>query len=778
MKLKKGEDNRRHILIILSVAIIAVLLVPMLYSSIYLGSVWDVYGKIDSVPVAFVNLDKAVIKDGKEYAVGKEIEKELKDNKKVAWKFVNHEQAMEGVKGDDYYAVIEIPRDFSEKVANAQDGDFKNPEINYISNKGRNYIFSQISAKVADGIKTDVSSSIQKGISKALVDSLYDVKVSIKEAGDGAGELQSGTQKLLDGSRGLAAGTEKATNGVVQLENGLKLAANSAVKLQDGTQRLLGGSTALTNGLNASAEGSKKLIAGLKNISNGQNQILRGTSPLVDGLKTLKSELIKPNDRVSLLVKGVSNLNGNTNALSQGAGQLDTTIGALKDGINKTDSILHDELTAINSSNLSQEDKNNLTSAISALDKASRTNVKDNIESPLNLTVESMHQLAGSLKQLSSGTQQVSDGVGELAVGLVDTQKSAAAGLDQLIKGSVGIQNGSSSILNGLNTATGKTEDLANGLIKLNSGSFSLREGLNAVNNGNVSLKEGLNTAAQKSGELSFGLEKLRKGSISLKSGLMDTNKGAVKLQDGLNEGYNKMSSKLNFNSEDMSQFVSEPVILKDNSINVVKHYGEGLAPYFISLSLWLGAMFISVIFSIAKSQKAFKSKFMNNFVYKFVVGAGLVSMQALILSFVLIKGVGISPVSILGFYMTNIYLSIVFFSIMYGVSHAIGTLGAPIMFIVFLLQLASSGGTFPIVTAPAFYRVIGKVSPMTYSINMLRMVLSGINSSLLNNNISILLIFMIGTLCAGFIIRLALEQIKKKSQIIHNALSTSEIQI
>jgi putative membrane protein len=279
-----------------------------------------------------------------------------------------------------------------------------------------------------------------------------------------------------------------------------------------------------------------------------------------------------------------------------------------------------------------------------------------------------------------------------------------------------------------------------------------------------------LNTAAIKSGELSDGLKQLGDGSNSLNSGLKDANDGADKLRDGLNSGYDKMSDKLNFSSDDMSKFVSEPISLKNNSINDVKYYGEGFGPYFISLSLWIGIMLMNIIFSIEKSLKLFKNKFLNSFIGKFIIGSGLVSIQALILSFVLVKVLGINPVNITSFYISNIFIAIVFFSIMHGVSHAIGFIGAPIMFIVLLLQLASSGGTFPIETAPAFYQAIGKIIPMTYSVNTLRMIISGINSSLLSHNIVILMIFMVVSLCGGVLTRLIIDRMKKKEQVIDNS--------
>jgi len=945
MSSEEGK-NRKKIMIALIAVTIGVILVPMVYCLIYLSSVWDVYGEIDKVPVAFVNLDKSVTKDGKEYALGKELENGLKDNKKVGWRFVNHEEAVKGLEGKEYFAIIEIPEDFSQKIAQATDGSFNNPEIIYKGNQGKNFVISQVTSRVAESIKAEINSSIQKEISKTLVDSLYDIKVSIKDAGDGVGTLESGTQKLadgslelanglgkavsgskqleeglrkaadstsklqdgtgkllngskelaagaekaskgseqlenglrtaadstvklqegskklLDGSKELAAGAEKASKGSAQLESGLKNAAESVAKLQGGTVKLVDGSSELASGIGSAAEGSKQLVDGLKKITEGQTKIIGGTSTLSEGLNTFKSSLTASNDQVLLLVKGASDLNSNTGLILQGAEKLDTGLNtgitALADGLKQSSggisqaiSAMNEKLESIANSGLSQEDKDKQSAAIMAATISAIKDINDkistNIEPQLRTTASAAHPLVDNLKQLQQGTQQISEGTGKLAVGLAETQTKAAAGVDKLINGLNEIQAGNSGLLVGLNTAVDKTGELARGLEKLSggamslkdglktvndgnialkdgldtaatktgelstgltalgdginslkdgletvnngniavkdglnnaatktgelssglkslsSGAASLRDGLETVNNGTVSLKDGLNTAADKSGELSDGLGKLESGAISLKNGMQDANEGVAKLKDGLDSGYNKLNDKLKFDSENMSTFVSEPVNVKDDSINRVDRYGEGLAPYFISLSLWIGVMLMNLVLTLGKTFKLFKSKFMNSFSGRFLVGALLAVIEALILNFVLVKGMGIAPVSVTWFCLTNIFIAIVFFGIMYGVSHGLGVLGAPIMFMVLILQLASSGGTFPIETAPEFFGTIGEILPMTYTVDALRMVISGTNSAILSNDIRTLLITMVACMCGGLIIRSIINIGKKK---------------
>ncbi|MDD7794104.1 YhgE/Pip domain-containing protein [Clostridium sp. 'White wine YQ'] len=693
MSLKNSSDSKKTMKIILAISIAAVMIIPMLYSSIYLGAFWNPYGSLKNVPVAFVNQDKSVTKDDKTYEIGKELEDNLKNNDKVSWKFVSYDEAKKGVEGKDYYAMIVIPEDFSKKIADAQDGKFNTPEVIYEGNTGKNFIFSQISERVAESLKSEISSNIQKEISKALVDNLYDVKVSIKNAGDGAGELQNGTQKLLDGGNELSQGVGQAKTGSNELQNGLD------------------------------------------KLASGQKQVYDGSGELIKGLNEFKSNLTQSNSQINSLVDGAKLVSDGANGLAEGAKTVDPNkltaaadgIKLASQGIDGSDAVLQAEINSINNSDISPQDKVKILTAIGGIHAVSGQNIGKNIGDPLKDSANKLNQLVIGLPQLQAGSLKVYNGVSMLASGLSDTQTKAAVGADKLIAGAKGIQNGSGTILNGLNTASEKT------------------------------------------GELSSGLGKLNSGSKDLVNGLMDANDGAEKLSDGLNDGYNEMNSNLKFNSDDMSKFVSEPVSLKDNSINGVKYYGEGLAPYFVSLSLWLGAMFVNLIMSIIKRLDIVENKFLKSFIGKFAAGSLMTIVQALILSFALVKGLKIDVTSIPNFYLSNMFISVVFFSVMFGVSYAIGIIGTPIMFVVFLLQLSSSGGTFPIETAPTFYKVVGHVFPMTYSINTLRMIISGINSSVLHQDIRIMITFMFAFLVGGYVIKSLLNLITKKDRIYNN---------
>jgi putative membrane protein len=666
MSEKDGVNKKKALARIIAISVIAVIFVPVLYCGIYLDAFWDPYGSFNKVPVAFVNLDKPVVKDGKGYNLGKNLEDNLRNNTKVGWKFVSYEDAKKGVSGTSYYAAIVIPEDFSRKIVESRSGKFIKPIIIYEANKGKNFVFAQVSQRAAESIKSEIASNIQEQITKALASSLYDVKASLMDASEGANKLQSSTKKLADGSKQLSSGLTMTTNGSKQLYDGLKQAASGESQLSIGIDSLAGGLNQFKSSLTQNTDSVSQLTVGAKSLSDGLSAVSSGTEKA-----NLPQGLTATADSISQ-IKG---------ALSQASSILASSND--QQSIDQVKGILAQLINGINNQNL---------------------------EGKLRASAKSAEELVVNLNKLSGASQQVEEGTSKLANGLKTTQSKAAAGVNQLIEGATRLKSGSSNLLNGLNTAVQKTGELSAGLTELNTGAVNLSNGINAVNEGNL------------------------------------------KLKNGLNNGYNTMNNSLKFTVEDISSFITNPLTLSDISINSVKYYGEGLAPYFISLSLWLGAMLMNLILSLMKFSKTVKYKFMKTYKGTFVAGSVLVMLQAIILSLILINGLGIQTSNLPLFYLGNMFIAVVFFSILYGVAYAVGLIGTPIMFIIFILQLASSGGTFPIETAPKFFRIISTYFPMTYSVEGLRMIISGINYARFIKIFMILLLFMLIFYIGGYV--------------------------
>lgn len=326
LKSKNSKFTKSFLWRIIAIITFAIMFIPMMYSLFYLGAFWDPYGDLKNVPVAFVNLDESYINDGKSYTLGKDLEKKLKDNNSFNWKFVSYNKAKKGVDSTSYYAMIVIPKDFSKKLANSTTGDFQKPQIIYRANKGRNFIFSLLSLKGAESIQNQVTNSISKETTKTLVDKLYDVKDSLKDASDAQNKIQDGTQKLFDGSGTFVTGLGSAFDGSNKLKTGLDTAANSSGTLKNGLDQLANGGKTLNDGLGTASKGSSDLGNGLGQLTDGQRQIVAGVSGLNNGLSQFKASVNQPGGGMDNLVKLSQGVDGGVDKLNNGITNLNTGV--------------------------------------------------------------------------------------------------------------------------------------------------------------------------------------------------------------------------------------------------------------------------------------------------------------------------------------------------------------------------------------------------------------------------------------------------------------------
>lgn len=256
------------------VSIIAIIIVPLLYSLLYLAAFWDPYSKLKSVPVAVVNLDEGSTKDGKNVNYGEDIIKNLKKNNELGWKFTTFKDADSGTKGEKYYAEFIIPQNFSEKVISAKDKAPQKANILYRDNEKRNFIMSQVISKAQLALKDEIAKTITNEYTKITFDNLYDVKDGFKAAADGSKKLKDGVSSAKDGS--------------MQLKDGIGQVKDKMPEIQSGTQKLYDGANKLVDGINTTAVDGNGKPMGLK---NGAQQLNNGLSQAASGVSAAQNQI-------------------------------------------------------------------------------------------------------------------------------------------------------------------------------------------------------------------------------------------------------------------------------------------------------------------------------------------------------------------------------------------------------------------------------------------------------------------------------------------------------
>lgn len=580
---------RNKILMIVLVFIIAI---PAIYTTLFLGSMWDPYGKLDELPVAVVNLDEPVEYEGETLNVGQKLVDKLKDDGSLCFNFTDADQAERGLKNGTYYMVITVPKNFSENATTLMDTVPKKMELDYKTNPGTNYIAMKMSETALEKIKTSVAQEVTKTYAETIFDKISEAGNGMKDAADGAGEIYDGTEKLADGNKTISDNLKTLSEGTLTFKDGtseLKVGLSSYL---DGVNQLSDGSTTLANGATSLLTGALKLNEGANSLSDGTKTLTSGTATLESGAKTLESGLKTYTDGVKQANDGAATLNANSSALTAGAQQLtagneqlssgssqllaglNLMSSTVKSGLPSEDKIteLSGGLDTYSAAIGKMNDELQNTSLPSEEELAALNAVKTDLTNSLTNAgdnAKSLYVLAAQLQ--ASGDLQTAAQVKEIADSLAANVTTAAndataigavfeqvtpslSKVTELKSGVAELNENKELVLGGAKTAVnGMYSGLANVSYALDTqiipGMSTLDGGISQVSDGAKSLSSGLTTYTSGVAQVGSGLTQLNDNSAQLNSGATQLSSGASQLSSGaksLDSGADELKSGTN----------------------------------------------------------------------------------------------------------------------------------------------------------------------------------------------------------------------------------------
>ena len=577
---------RNKILMIVLVFIIAI---PAIYTTLFLGSMWDPYGKLDNLPVAVVNLDEPVEYEGETLNVGQKLVDKLKEDGSLCFNFTDADQAERGLKNGTYYMVITVPKNFSENATTLMDTVPKKMELDYKTNPGTNYIAMKMSETALEKIKTSVAQEVTKTYAETIFDKISEAGDGMKDAADGAGEIYDGTEKLADGNKTISDNLKTLSEGTLTFKDGtseLKVGLSSYL---DGVNQLSDGSTTLANGATSLLTGALKLNDGANSLSDGTKTLTSGTATLESGAKTLESGLKTYTDGVKQANDGAAALNANSSALTSGAQQLTAGNEQLSSGsaqilggLNQMSSTVksglpsEDKITELSGGldtysaaigKMNEELQN--TSLPSEEELAALNAVKTDLTNSLTNAgdnAKSLYVLAAKLQ--ASGDLQTAAQVKEIADSLAANVTTAAndataigavfeqvtpslSKVTELKSGVAQLNENKELVLDGAKTAVnGMYSGLANVSYALDTqiipGMSTLDGGISQVSDGAKSLSSGLTSYTSGVAQVGGGLTQLNDNSAQLNSGANQLSSGASQLSSGaksLDSGADELKS-------------------------------------------------------------------------------------------------------------------------------------------------------------------------------------------------------------------------------------------
>ncbi len=748
------------------ITMLGIALVPTIYNVLFLGSLWNPYGNIKNLPVAIVNEDKSITTEGKTFAIGANMVSNMKQSKALDYHFVSEKDAQKGLSEGSYYMVVTLPKNLSQNASSLMTAKPKTLTIKYQTSQGHSFTAS----KMVDSAMTRLKENVAKNVTESYTSAVF---MSMSQ-------LQTGLTTLSNGMTTLNQGLQVAQSGSQTLSSNLGTLANGGVTLSDGLSTLATGLGTYTSGVGTAANGSSTLATGIgqytsgvSSVANGAAQLNQNSAALTSGLSSLSSNLStlasatsltdEQSQQINSLIAALPSLNDNIQALntslsSTASGdisayladiQTQATTIATAAATDKANYLAAMQGTTTYQ-NLTAEQQTELTQSLS--------NTPSSVESQANAILTDVSTISVALTNYQAALTQVQSGVSAIATasnsalpGASTALTTLSSGLSQAHAASQALSAGSQTLSNGLNTYT-------SGVASLSSGANQLQASNTTLLAGAQSLSSGLSTLSANSGQLNSGVGNLVSGAQQLSSGANKLATGGQTLSTGLSsltDGSDQINSALSKAARQISlvsvkdsnaKAIANPVKTQHSDKDKVATNGVGMAPYMMSVALMVAALSTNMIFSSLPSGKVVRTR--REWLSHRLAVNGVIAVIAPTVLYFAVRMLGMIPNHAALTYLVTVLASLVFMALVTALISWNNRIGAFIALILLVLQLASSGGTYPIILSNGFYQAISPYMPMTYSVAALRQTIS--MGGQVSQEIILLLIYLIVFIALG----------------------------
>ncbi|MFF4949688.1 YhgE/Pip family protein [Streptomyces chattanoogensis] len=700
--------------------LVALMLIPLLYGALYLCSFWDPYSRLDKIPVALVNDDQGTTAGGKKITAGADLAKNVKDSDTFDWKEVSAADAAKGLEDGTYYLSLTVPKNFSERIASSSGDSPQTGALRVRTNDANNYIVGSISKTVFSEIRAKTSAKS----SRAMLDKIF---VSFSDLHDKTADAADGARKVDDGLGTAKDKTGELADGLGKLDKGAGAVSKGAGDVSKGAGDVSKGAGDLGKGAGDLNKGATTAVAKARQLSQGAGQVADGTQQLADKVQGIARKdlpyLREHGKEIGEKAQVVADL---SQALEEDLDKLpgNSARAAAQARKNADDAAkLYQERCGLTSTDADCPKLKGIASgAALAADAAEKVNDV--------IARMDFGQLRTKLRDLHQGATMVA----EQAPGIAGRADTAISQINQLNAGAHKVSQGAGKFADGIGALAQGSGALADGAGKLADGAGKVADGAGKVADGAGQVHNGLGDAKDGADKLSGGLFKLKDG----------TNQ----LADGLDHGVAKIPDYDKKDRDARTEVMADPVELAAKSLHKAPNYGTGLAPYFIPLSLWVGAMVAFMLLqplgkrALAAGAPGWRIA-LGAWLPAFAIGV----VQVLALMAVLHWGLGLEmarSAATIGFLLLA---TAAFTAIIQLLGACFGPAGRVLTLVVLMLQLTSAGGTYPVQTSPGFFAAIHPFLPMSYVVDGLRRLITGGDVGIVWQGSAVLAAFTLGAL-------------------------------
>ncbi|CCZ65213.1 yhgE/Pip domain protein [Roseburia sp. CAG:50] len=688
--------------VIALVVIIGISVVPCLYAWFNIAASWDPYSNTGNLKVAVASADEGY--EGSlipiEINIGDKVLSALRENTQMEWVFTTEEKATSGVKSGKYYAAIVIPKDFSNKMMSVFSEKVEKPEITYYSNAKENAIAPKVTDKGAG--------AVQRQVNEVFIETVSDTTLTVLQAVSNMTQA-SGAETIVD----------NLNTNLNQIAGDLTASAGLLGSFSDMTgsaQKLLNSTTEFLQTVQQQTKESRQTFQETSKTFSGLDDSMDAAT---DSVGTALKSAENVYDQMDQVISGA--FSDESADAQQIASTLDTLAGQVGNVVTAYTSV-RDSVAAV-------ADKYPETSPlVDAIVVRMDTSIQQqkNLQSKLQNSAKGLRDATTDLGTARSELKDLAAKNRENMSGMSASYKSSVQkSLNQLSASLTSSKQEISSLLSQLDQS-------ANGIYKLTDTADSdLSEIQKVLGDSGELLAEASDRIADTTAKLD---EMETSGDFSELEALISGDKSAI------------------------STFLAAPVSLDTHKIYEIANYGSSMAPFYSVLSIWIGGIVLVAMLKVNVSENCTKGLknvelhqiYFGRFITFMIVGL----FQSTLIALGDLLYLGIQCEHPFLFLLGCWFSSLVFVNIIYTLTVSLGDIGKAVSVILLVVQVAGTGGTFPIEVAPSFFRAVYPLLPFTHSMAALRETVGGMYGMNYWIDLGKLAIFLGISLIVGLVLR------------------------
>ena len=673
------------------IIIVGLIFLPSMYAWPNILSSWDPYGHTNNIKVAVTSEDEGATVDGKDLNLGNSLVEGLKNNKNLDWQFVSNKQEAEnGVRIGDYYASIVVPKNFSKDMTSVSRTEPQRASIEYTVNEKINAISPKITNSGASAIANNISKNFVETANGIIFEKLHEAGIKFEE------NLPS---------------IEKAKEEIFKLNDNFSTYESTL-------SELIG-----------------KVEYGYNILNNVQN-----TLPEIDRVAT-NSIMIA--DKAGITINNIQGfnerllpiINNHLNVVEEVSKEANVIAKELQQKPDKTEEIKARQKALDSRLQASTERLQLVKNIFEYFNKLSNERLFNNqLERVTTLLNDIM-----TIKEVNNNIYNKMDHYDEI----VDTVK------EEFVNRSARINEVSSNMNSKLNVEVAPLISQVLSKAEVNIDKVS---GIIAGAQGELPAVERKLSETEVKISNAYGkLLSLQAQMPSAKSKIQKLTDEIKKADSGIDK--NQLFNLLKVDYKQQAEFFANPVKLQENKLYHIENYGSAMTPFYTVLSIWVGSLLMSSLLTTKVEDEDNKYK-----PYQKYFGRGLLFViislfQTLIITLGDMYVLGTQATSPYRFVIYALLISLLFSSIIYTIVCILGNVGKAVCIVLLVLQLGSSGGTFPIQMTSEFFQALYPKVPFTYSIGLLREAVGGVYIPAVERDIKILFIYLIVVLVGGAIL-------------------------